>query len=190
MKKLLKILLVMMMGLSLYACNNNEGETDEDNDTSSVVVKKVEEEKTTTDETEEVVDTYDNRDVDEVIERMTELPISSTISVENYAIEDDYCFWLLEYNNSSTFTLGCNPDSNGKIIFALKPSSLDDDTGSDDWLYMMTFLTMAVDTSFSEYGAYAFIINFINNREDEPSKTKNGVYYEFEESSYIFSVIY
>ncbi len=188
MKKLLKVLLVVMMGLSLCGCSNNEGKTEEDNDTSSVVVKKVEEE-TTVDETEEV-DTYDNRDVNEVIEKMQTLPISSTISIEDYAIEDDYCFWLLSYNHSSTFTLGCNPDSNGHIIFALKPSSLDSDTGSDDWLYMMTFLTMAVDDSFSEYGAYSFIINFINNREDEPSKTKNGVYYQFEESSYIFSIVY
>ncbi|MCD7894082.1 MAG: hypothetical protein LUG60_10335 [Erysipelotrichaceae bacterium] len=188
MKKLLKILLVMIMGLSLCACNNNEGETEGESETSSVIVKKVEEEETTVDENEEEI--YDNRDVEAVVEKMLTLPISSTMTIENYAKEDDNCFWILNYNDTSTFALGCNPDSNGKIIFALKPSSLDDDTGSDDWLYMMTFLTMAVDTSFSEYGAYAFIINFINNREDEPSKTKNGVLYYFEESSYIFSITY
>lgn len=187
MKKLLKILLVIMMGLNLCACNNNEGETEEDNVTGSVVEQEVEE--TTVDEIE-VVDTFDNRDIDAVIERILTLPTSSTISITDSYESGGGEFWKITYNNTSQFLLACNPDNNGMISFGLEPLSLDDDSGTNDWIDMMMFMTWAIDDSFSGYEAYSLIVNFIKDVDESPSMTKNNMYFKFSEESLILVISY
>ncbi|MCD7839373.1 MAG: hypothetical protein LUG46_01950 [Erysipelotrichaceae bacterium] len=189
MKKLLKVLLVLMMGLSLCACSNNEEEPEEDNDTSSAVVKKVEEEETNVDETE-VIDIFDNRDIDAVIERMLTLPTSSTISITDSYESGGGKFWKITYNNTSQFLLACNPDNNGMISFGLEPLSLDDDSGTNDWIDMMMFMTWAIDDSLSGYEAYSIIVNFIKDVDESPSMTKNNMYFKFSEESLILVISY
>jgi len=117
---------------------------------------------------------------------MISLPESSTISIKNYEEYDEMYFWLLEYNGSSTFTLGYSPNSNGKIGFALKPKSLDSDTGTTDWLEMSKYLIWTIDDSLSDYEAYSVLSYIVNNE----TMLKNGIYYKFNESSGILAIAY
>lgn len=153
--------------------------SDKSDDETTLDEDAISDEETITEET-----SFDNRDIEAVMDRLSSIADSDSVKITGPIEVDNGIGYGVQYNERSVFYVLCNPDNDGKMVIGIIPETLDSEDGLADCLGFYALMTWSVDDSISALTAYSYMWSAY----EDSSCTENGITYSFTDSlAYLIS---
>lgn len=153
----------------------NEGQLDETEDVSFE----------TDNHTSEATSTSTSFVIDEIMNRFAQAwKTSPDISMSE---TNDIVIYSVVSSDNNSFYIAYTQSDDGTNIIKIAPVSLDETTGTSDWMTVVSYMAYAVDTDMEHtYDGMSIYTKVY----DEGSATKNGIYYYISDEDDYFTILF